>query len=174
MPDINLDFLLILGDGRAHVIGEHIAKDKKRYDIQFKGSGKTPYSRNADGRAALGPMLREYLISEFMHKLGVPTTRSLNCGRDWRKIIREEILEGAILTRVASSHIRVLNFSICFNLKRKKNLKTLLDYTINRHYPEIIGSNNPALELLKTVSQKQMGFNYKLDEDWFCSWCYEY
>ena len=66
-----------MGDGRAHVIGEHIAKDKKRYDIQFKGSGKTPYSRNADGRAALGPMLREYLISEFMHKLGVPTTRSL-------------------------------------------------------------------------------------------------
>ena len=70
-------YFTILGDGRAHVIGEHIAKDKKRYDIQFKGSGKTPYSRNADGRAALGPMLREYLISESMHKLGVPTTRSL-------------------------------------------------------------------------------------------------
>ena len=93
-----------------------------------------------------------------MHKLGVPTTRSLrSSGRDWRKIIREEILEGAILTRVASSHIRVGTFQYALISKEKKNLKTLLDYTINRHYPEIIGSNNPALELLKTVSQKQIG-----------------
>ncbi len=149
-------FFTILGDGRAHVIGEHIAKDKKRYDIQFKGSGKTPYSRNADGRAALGPMLREYLISESMHKLGVPTTRSLAVVETGEKIIREEILEGAILTRVASSHIRVGTFQYALISKEKKNLKTLLDYTINRHYPEIIGSNNPALELLKTVSQKQI------------------
>ncbi len=149
-------YFTILGDGRAHVIGEHIAKDKKRYDIQFKGSGKTPYSRNADGRAALGPMLREYLISESMHKLGVPTTRSLAVVETGEKIIREEILEGAILTRVASSHIRVGTFQYALISKEKKNLKTLLDYTINRHYPEIIGSNNPALELLKTVSQKQI------------------
>ena len=143
-------YFTILGDGRAHVIGEHIAKDKKRYDIQFKGSG------NADGRAALGPMLREYLISESMHKLGVPTTRSLAVVETGEKIIREEILEGAILTRVASSHIRVGTFQYALISKEKKNLKTLLDYTINRHYPEIIGSNNPALELLKTVSQKQI------------------
>ena len=149
-------YFTILGDGRAHVIGEHIAKDKKRSDIQFKGSGKTPYSRNADGRAALGPMLREYLISESMHKLGVPTTRSLAVVETGEKIIREEILEGAILTRVASSHIRVGTFQYALISKEKKNLKTLLDYTINRHYPEIIGSNNPALELLKTVSQKQI------------------
>ncbi len=146
----------ILGDGRAHVIGEHIAKDNKRYDIQFKGSGKTPYSRNADGRAALGPMLREYLMSESMHKLGVPTTRSLAVVETGEKIIREEILEGAILTRVASSHIRVGTFQYALISKEKKDLKTLLDYTIRRHYPEIVDSNNPALELLKTVSQKQI------------------
>ena len=113
-------YFTILGDGRAHVIGEHIAKDKKRYDIQFKGSGKTPYSRNADGRAALGPMLREYLISESMHKLGVPTTRSLAVVETGEKIIREEILEGAILTRVASSHIRVGTFQYALISKEKK------------------------------------------------------
>jgi len=149
-------YFTILGDGRAHVIGEHIAKDNKRYDIQFKGSGKTPYSRNADGRAALGPMLREYLMSESMHKLGVPTTRSLAVVETGEKIIREEILEGAILTRVASSHIRVGTFQYALISKEKKDLKTLLDYTIRRHYPEIVDSNNPALELLKIVSQKQI------------------
>ena len=146
----------ILGDGRAHVIGEHIAENKKRFDIQFKGSGKTPYSRNADGRAALGPMLREYLISEAMHNLGVPTTRSLAVVETGEKIIREEMLEGAILTRVSSSHIRVGTFQYALISKEKKDLKILLDYSIHRHYPQIINSNNPAIELLKAVSQKQI------------------
>ena len=146
----------MLGDGRAHIIGEHISKNMRRYDIQFKGSGKTPYSRNADGRAALGPMLREYLISESMHNLGIPTTRSLAVVETGEKIIREEILEGAVLTRVASSHIRVGTFQYALISKEKKDLKTLLDYTIHRHYPQIVNSNNPALELLKTVSQKQI------------------
>ena len=146
----------ILGDGRAHIIGEHIAENNKRFDIQFKGSGKTPYSRNADGRAALGPMLREYLISEAMHNLGVPTTRSLAVVETGEKIIREEMLEGAILTRVASSHIRVGTFQYALISKEKKDLKILLDYSIHRHYPQIINSNNPAIELLKAVSQKQI------------------
>ena len=100
----------ILGDGRALTIGEHLDKNKNRYDIQFKGSGKTPYSRNADGRAALGPMLREYIISEAMHNLGVSTTRSLAVVKTGEDVIRESILQGAILTRVASSHIRVGTF----------------------------------------------------------------
>ena len=95
----------ILGDGRALTIGEHLDKNNNRYDIQFKGSGKTPYSRNADGRAALGPMLREYIISESMHNLGVPTTRSLAVITTGEEVVRESILKGAILTRVATSHI---------------------------------------------------------------------
>ena len=100
----------MLGDGRAVLIGEHLSKNKERYDIQFKGSGKTAFSRNGDGRAALGPMLREYLISESMHYLNIPTTRSLAVVKTGEDVIREAPLMGAILTRVASSHIRVGTF----------------------------------------------------------------
>ena len=103
-------YFTMLGDGRAIVIGEHLSKNNKRFDIQFKGSGKTPYSRNGDGRAALGPMLREYIISEAMHNLGIPTTRSLAVVKTGETVMRETPLQGAILTRVASSHIRVGTF----------------------------------------------------------------
>ena len=103
-------YFTILGDGRAITIGEHLSKNNSRFDIQFKGSGKTPYSRNADGRAALGPMLREYIISEAMHYLEIPTTRSLAVVKTGENVIRENILKGAILTRVASSHLRVGTF----------------------------------------------------------------
>ena len=114
----------LLGDGRAIVIGEHLSKNNKRYDIQFKGSGKTPYSRNGDGRAALGPMLREYIISEAMHNLGIPTTRSLAVVKTGETVMRETPLQGAILTRVASSHIRVGTFQYAIFSEDKKDLKT--------------------------------------------------
>ena len=146
----------ILGDGRALTIGEHITKEKKRYDLQFKGSGKTPYSRNADGRAALGPMLREYIISEAMHGLKIPTTRSLAVVKTGEKVIRETSLQGAILTRVASSHIRVGTFQYALISKDKNNLKKLLDYTIDRHFPNLKNMKYPALELLKIVIEKQI------------------
>ena len=146
----------MLGDGRAIVIGEHLSKNNKRFDIQFKGSGKTPYSRNGDGRAALGPMLREYIISEAMHNLGIPTTRSLAVVKTGEAVIRESPLQGALLTRVASSHIRVGTFQYAVFSKDKSNLKTFFDYTIERHYPHIKDSKNPAIDLLKIVIEKQI------------------
>ena len=144
-----------LGDGRAIVLGEHVTKENKRYDIQFKGSGKTPYSRHGDGRAALGPMLREYLISEAMNGLEIPTTRSLAVVTTGEEVIRETSLQGAILTRVASSHIRVGTFQYVAISEDEKAFKSLLNYTIKRHYPEIENLKNPALELLKLVMNKQ-------------------
>ena len=155
-------YFTILGDGRAIIIGEHLSKNNKRFDIQFKGSGKTPYSRNADGRAALGPMLREYIISEAMHGLGIPTTRSLAVVKTGENVIRETPLHGAILTRVAESHIRVGTFQYAVIAEDKKDLKTLLDYTIDRHYPHIKNSKTPAVDLLKIVIEKQT----KLIVDW--------
>ena len=155
-------YFTILGDGRAIIIGEHLSKNNKRFDIQFKGSGKTPYSRNADGRAALGPMLREYIISEAMHYLGIPTTRSLAVVKTGENVIRETPLHGAILTRVAESHIRVGTFQYAVIGENKKDLKTLFDYTINRHYPHIKNSKTPAIDLLKIVIEKQI----KLITDW--------
>ena len=115
-----MDILLLLGDGRAIVIGEHVSKDNNRFDIQFKGSGRTSYSRDGDGRAALGPMLREYIISEGMFGLGIPTTRSLAVVKTGEKVIRETPLNGAILTRIAESHIRVGTFNTLLLLKIKK------------------------------------------------------
>jgi len=152
----------LLGDGRAIVIGEHLSKNNKRFDIQFKGSGKTPYSRNGDGRAALGPMLREYIISESMHGLGIPTTRSLAVVKTGEKVIRETSLIGAVLTRVAESHIRVGTFQYAVIAKDNKDLKALFDYTIDRHYPNIKNSKTPAVDLLKAVIEKQI----KLVVDW--------
>ncbi len=144
-----------LGDGRAVVLGEHITKENKRFDIQFKGSGRTPYSRNGDGRAALGPMLREYIISEAINSLGIPTTRSLAVVSTGEIVLRETPLRGAILTRVASSHIRVGTFQYVALTGDEKAFKSLLNYTVDRHYPEIKNSNNIALELLKIVIKKQ-------------------
>ena len=146
----------MLGDGRAVLIGEHITKSNKKYDIQFKGSGKTAFSRNGDGRAALGPMLREYIISEAMNGLKIPTTRSLAVVKTGEEVIRETSLPGAILTRVASSHIRVGTFQYIAARKKKDELKVLLDYVINRHYPNLKNSQNKAIELLNIVLEKQI------------------
>ena len=146
----------MLGDGRAIVIGEHINKNNKRFDIQFKGSGQTPYSRNADGRAALGPMLREYIISESIYSLGIPTTRSLAVVATGEKVIRETPLPGAILTRIATSHIRVGTFQYAAIKGNLNNLKTLLDYTISRHYPDLKNTKNPPLALINAVMEKQI------------------
>jgi len=155
-------YFTMLGDGRAIVIGEHLSKNNKRFDIQFKGSGKTPYSRNGDGRAALGPMLREYIISEAMHSLGIPTTRSLAVVKTGETVMRETPLQGAILTRVASSHIRVGTFQYAIFSEDKKDLKTFFDYTIERHYSHIKDSKTPAIDLLKIVIEKQI----QLVTDW--------
>ena len=145
----------MLGDGRAVLIGEHVTKSNEKYDIQFKGSGKTAFSRNGDGRAALGPMLREYIISEAMNALKIPTTRSLAVVKTGEDIQREKILQGAILTRVASSHIRVGTFQYIAARQKKDELKTLFDFTIERHYPEIKDSSNQALDLLKLLIERQ-------------------
>ncbi|MBG9449583.1 hypothetical protein ABE67_09715 [Cytobacillus firmus] len=145
----------MLGDGRAMLIGEQITPEDKRVDIQLKGSGRTPFSRGGDGRAALGPMLREYIISEAMHALGIPTTRSLAVVTTGEAIIRETMLPGAILTRVADSHIRVGTFQYAANWRPVGELRTLADYTIERHYPEIKEDDNPYLALLKKVIQRQ-------------------
>ena len=146
----------MLGDGRAVLIGEHLSKKKERYDIQFKGSGKTSFSRNGDGRAALGPMLREYIISEAMYNLNIPTTRSLAVVKTGEEVIRETPLQGAILTRVALSHLRVGTFQYIAAREKKNELEILLNYVIKRHYPNIQNSKNQALDLLKVVLEKQI------------------
>ena len=146
----------MLGDGRAVLIGEHLSEKKERYDIQFKGSGKTTFSRNGDGRAALGPMLREYVISEAMHNLGIPTTRSLAVVKTGEDVIRETTLHGAILTRVALSHIRVGTFQYIAAREKKDELEILFNYVIKRHYPNIQNSQNKALDLLRMVMEKQI------------------
>jgi len=146
----------MLGDGRAILLGEHIAPNGKRYDIQLKGSGQTPYSRRGDGRATLYSMLREYLISEAMHHLGIPTSRSLAVVSTGENVIREVIQEGGILTRIAASHIRVGTFEYARNYGSIEDLQALTNYTIQRHYPEISDADNPALELLRTMMDKQI------------------
>ncbi len=146
----------MLGDGRAVLMGEHVSKNNERFDIQFKGSGQTPFSRNGDGRAALGPMLREYIISEAMHSLNIPTTRSMAVVKTGEDVIRENILQGAILTRVASSHLRVGTFQYVAMRNNESELRTLVDYTINRHYPNIKKSKNKALDLLKVLIELQI------------------
>ncbi|WP_440914920.1 protein adenylyltransferase SelO [Candidatus Pelagibacter sp.] len=145
----------MLGDGRAVLLGEHIDNKNQRFDIQFKGSGRTSFSRGGDGRAALGPMLREYIISEAINALNIPTTRSLAVVKTGEKVVRENLLNGAILTRVASSHIRVGTFQYIAATQNLEDLNTLVDYTINRHYPEIKYSKNKALDLLSLVMEKQ-------------------
>ena len=144
----------MLGDGRAILLGEHLVNNN-RFDVQFKGSGKTSFSRSGDGRAVLGPMLREYIISEAINALNIPTTRSLAVVKTGEKIVRENLLPGAILTRVASSHIRVGTFQYIAAKQDIDDLKILVDYTIDRHYPAIKLSNNKALDLLNLVMEKQ-------------------
>ncbi|WP_139906416.1 protein adenylyltransferase SelO [Clostridium thermarum] len=145
----------MLGDGRAMLLGEQITPRGHKYDIQLKGSGRTPYSRGGDGRAALGPMLREYIISEAMNALGIPTTRSLAVVTTGELVYRDEKLPGAILTRVASSHIRVGTFQYAAWWCSLEELRHLADYTIQRHYPDIELGDNRYLTLLQEVVKRQ-------------------
>lgn len=128
-----------LGDGRAVLLGETVGTDGKRRDIQLKGSGRTPYSRGGDGRSWLGPVLREYVVSEAMHALGVPTTRALAAVETGDKVYRDTALPGAVLTRVASSHLRVGTFQVFAARGDKRALQQLTDYAIERHYPQVTG-----------------------------------
>ena len=147
---------VMLGDGRAILLGEHLNKQGKRFDVQLKGSGQTPYSRNGDGRAALGPMLREYLISEAIHALNIPTTRSLAVVSTGEDVQRETNLKGAILTRIASSHLRVGTFQYVAAKEDLETLKKLVHYSVDRHYPELKDEPNPAIGLFKAVMKKQI------------------
>jgi uncharacterized protein YdiU (UPF0061 family) len=148
-------FVPQLGDGRAILLGERVGPDGVRRDIQLKGSGRTPFSRNGDGRAALGPMLREYLVSEAMHALGIPTTRSLAVVTTGEQVVREDLLPGAVLARVAASHIRVGTFEYFAARDDHDAVAQLLDYVITRHYPEARGAEVPALAVLEAVAQRQ-------------------
>lgn len=145
----------MLGDGRAVLLGEQITPEGKRVDVQLKGPGRTPYSRGGDGRAALGPMLREYIISEAMHGLGIPTSRSLAVVKTGEPVYRENVLPGAVLTRVASSHLRVGTFQYIAKWGTIEELQALVDYTIRRHYPDIEDDENRSLSLLKQVISRQ-------------------
>ena len=145
----------MLGDGRAILLGEQITPVGERFDIQLKGAGLTPFSRGGDGRAALGPMLREYLISEAMHALGIPTTRSLAVVTTGEPVLRRQRLEGAVLTRVAASHIRVGTFEWAAAQGDHAALRALADYTIQRHYPDLAEAENPYLDFLEAVIGRQ-------------------
>ena len=148
-------FVNQLGDGRAVLLGEITSLKRERLDIQLKGSGLTPFSRQGDGRSALGPVIREYVISEAMFHLGIPTTRALCAIDTGDKVMRDTILPGGILTRVARSHIRVGTFEYFASREDWENVEKLLNYCINRHYPEINHSSNKALEFLRSVASRQ-------------------
>lgn len=152
----------VLGDGRAILLGEIINPQDERFDLQLKGAGRTPYSRNGDGRATFYSMLREYLISEAMHALNIPTTRSLAVVKSNSPVYREKAHNSGILTRVAESHIRVGTFELAARMGDPEKLKTLLQYTINRHFPELANDEKPALSFLKAVIRSQI----KLVNDW--------
>jgi uncharacterized protein YdiU (UPF0061 family) len=149
-------FVPQLGDGRALLLGEVIDRNGRRRDIQLKGSGRTPFSRGGDGRAALGPVLREYLIAEAMHALGIPTTRALAAVLTGETVLRDEgALPGAVLTRVAASHIRVGTFQFFAARRERDKIRRLADYVIDRHYPELKGHANVYLALLERVCDSQ-------------------
>lgn len=148
-------FVPQLGDGRALLLGEVIDRASTRRDIQLKGSGPTPFSRGGDGFAAVGPVLREYIVSEAMHTLGIPTTRSLAVATTGNQVFRDTILPGAVLTRVASSHIRVGTFQYFAARGDNEALSLLSDYVINRHYPHVRNAENPLLALIEAVMDTQ-------------------
>lgn len=150
-------FVPQLGDGRAILLGEVVDRAGRRRDIQLKGAGPTPFSRRGDGRAALGPVLREYLVSEAMHAMGIPTTRALMAATTGEKVYRETALPGAVLTRVAASHIRVGTFQFFAVRRDLDSLRALTDHVIGRHYPELADAENPALALLDAVMEAQAG-----------------
>jgi uncharacterized protein YdiU (UPF0061 family) len=148
-------FVPQLGDGRAILLGEVIDRDRVRRDIQLKGSGPTPFSRRGDGRAALGPVLREYIVSEAMAVLGIPTTRSLAAVMTGESVVRETMLPGAVLTRVASSHIRVGTFQFFAARGDTEGVRRLADHVIVRHYPEVANADRPYHALLAAVIARQ-------------------
>jgi uncharacterized protein YdiU (UPF0061 family) len=148
-------FVPQLGDGRAVLLGEVVGRDGARYDIQLKGAGRTPFSRRGDGRAALGPVLREYVVSEAMAALGIPTTRALAAATTGEPVVRETLLPGAVLARVAASHVRVGTFQYLAARGDTEGLATLASYVLARHHPDAAGSGNDALALLERVIRAQ-------------------
>ncbi len=144
-----------LGDGRAILLGEVVGKDGVRRDIQLKGSGPTPFSRRGDGRSALGPVLREYILSEAMAALGVPTTRALAAVASGETVVRDGIVPGGVFTRVAASHIRIGTFQWFAARQDSENLRILADHVIARHYPDLVEADNPYLALLNAVITRQ-------------------
>jgi serine/tyrosine/threonine adenylyltransferase len=148
-------FVPQLGDGRANLLGEVVGRDGVRRDIQLKGSGPTPFSRRGDGRAALGPVLREYLVSEAMAALGVPTTRTLAAVTSGETVWRETMLPGAVLTRIAASHIRVGTFQYFAARGDEAGVRLLADYAIARHYPDAVTAGNPYRAFLEAVIVRQ-------------------
>ena len=151
-----------LGDGRAVLLGEVMDLDNKRFDIQLKGSGPTPFSRNGDGRAWIGPVLREYIVSEYMHAVGIPTTRALAVVSTGEDVFRETKLPGAVLTRVARSHVRVGTFQYFASTSDLEAIKVLADYIINRDYNDLLIDKNPYLSLLESLIKRQA----KLVAEW--------
>jgi uncharacterized protein YdiU (UPF0061 family) len=149
------NFVPQLGDGRAILLGEVTDPQGRRFDVQLKGAGPTPYSRNGDGRAAIGPVLREFLVSEAMHALGVPTTRALAAVATGEAVFRDGALPGAVLTRIAASHVRVGTFQFFAAREDHAGVRTLVDFVIARHYPALAGHANPPLALLEAVVQAQ-------------------
>ena len=148
-------FVPQLGDGRAILLGEVVDRNGERRDIQLKGAGRTPFSRRGDGRAALGPVLREYLVSEAMHALGIPTTRALAAVLTGEAVFRDRQLPGAVLTRVASSHIRIGTFQYFAARGDREAVERLSGYVIDRHFPEARDSERPSLALLQIVVERQ-------------------
>ena len=149
------NFVPQLGDGRALLIGDVPAADGKRYDLQLKGSGRTPFSRGGDGKSAIGPVLREYVVSEAMHRLGVPTTRALAAVATGERVVRERPLPGAVLTRVAASHLRVGTFQYVAVRQDFEGLRALADFAIERHYPHAAESERPYQALFESVLAAQ-------------------
>lgn len=145
----------MLGDGRAILLGEQHTPSGEFRDIQLKGAGKTPYSRGGDGRAGVGPMLREYIISEAMHRLGIPTSRALAVTSTGEQIIRETMLDGAIVTRVASSHLRVGTFQYAAAYGTEDDIRALADYAIRRHDPDLVAREDKYMQFLKRVIDRQ-------------------
>src|SRR5579863_7964360 len=144
-----------LGDGRALLLGEVIDMKGRRRDLHLKGSGRTPFARGGDGKAAVGPMLREYLIGEAMQGLGIPTTRALAVVATGEWVVRESALPGAVLTRVAASHLRVGTFQYAATSGGEDQVRALAGYAIGRHYPHAAGAPDPYLELLRRVAGAQ-------------------
>jgi serine/tyrosine/threonine adenylyltransferase len=145
------NFVPRLGDGRAILLGEVVGNDRQRRDVQLKGAGRTPFSRRGDGRAALGPVLREYIVSEAMSALGIPATRALAAVTTGEPVVRDGLLPGAILTRIAASHIRIGTFQFFANLGDGEALQLLTTYALERHYPDAAGTGEDALALLDAV-----------------------